>query len=153
MKENIPIYDADSLRSKLAGADDKDRVMDELQYALSYGPGVLVMRNLVPEAVIERAEQVCEEVRAGGYGTKAYDPDSKHSKRTFAYILKHALHDPESYADYYGNEVLATVCEAWLGPSYQITASMNAIRSGGEQQAIHRDYRKCHLVCTEGAAS
>lgn len=36
----------------------------------------------------------------------------------------------------------AAVCEAWLGPSYQITGTLNATFAGGNQQEIHRDYRK-----------
>lgn len=35
----------------------------------------------------------------------------------------------------------AAVCEAWLGPGYQITATTNATFVGGNQQDIHRDYR------------
>ena len=36
----------------------------------------------------------------------------------------------------------ALVCEAWLGPAYQITTQSNAIRAGSDQQEIHRDYRE-----------
>jgi ectoine hydroxylase-related dioxygenase (phytanoyl-CoA dioxygenase family) len=31
-------------------------------------------------------------------------------------------------------------CEAWLGPSYQITAQMNNVKPGSSSQAVHRDY-------------
>jgi ectoine hydroxylase-related dioxygenase (phytanoyl-CoA dioxygenase family) len=36
----------------------------------------------------------------------------------------------------------AAVCEAWLGPGYQITGTTNATFVGGDQQDIHRDYRE-----------
>jgi len=40
----------------------------------------------------------------------------------------------------------AAVCEAWLGPSYQITGTLNATFAGGNQQEIHRDYRKSETL-------
>lgn len=39
----------------------------------------------------------------------------------------------------------SAVCEAWLGPSYQLQGSLNATFKGGDQQAIHRDYRMSYL--------
>ena len=43
------------------------------------------------------------------------------------------------------------VCEAWLGPAYQMTAQVNLVRPGGAAQTAHRDY---HLgfQTAEGAA-
>lgn len=69
---------------------------------LSIGPGFFVVRGMVPTAVIDRTEEIAKDVHAkwpakgGGAG----------SMRTSAFIEKHAVTDPESYADYYGNEVL-----------------------------------------------
>jgi len=39
----------------------------------------------------------------------------------------------------------SAVSEAWLGPSYQMSGSLNGTFLGGEQQPIHRDYREFSL--------
>jgi len=75
--------------------------MDELQHALLDGPGLFVMRQMVPADVIDRAEAVAEELNP-----KANHEGKKHSRRTFAYSEKHAQHDPASFAEYYANDVL-----------------------------------------------
>jgi hypothetical protein len=81
--------------------EDRYAVMEELQRALLSGPGVFVMRNMIAVDTIDKAVRVGDEL----------NPRSKHagakaSRRTFAYNEKHAQHDPESYAEYYGNDVL-----------------------------------------------
>jgi ectoine hydroxylase-related dioxygenase (phytanoyl-CoA dioxygenase family) len=53
---------------------------------------------------------------------------------------KHALTDPPSFTEYYSNPWLAAVSESWLGPSYRITAQLNAVHPGGAAQDSHRDY-------------
>ena len=44
------------------------------------------------------------------------------------------------FADYYANDALAVVCQAWLGPRYQVTSQVNVVNPGGTQQVPHRDY-------------
>jgi ectoine hydroxylase-related dioxygenase (phytanoyl-CoA dioxygenase family) len=44
------------------------------------------------------------------------------------------------FAQYYANDSLATVCQAWLGPRYQLTSQVNVVNPGGQQQVPHRDY-------------
>ena len=34
---------------------------------------------------------------------------------------KLAVHNPQNFIDYYKNDYIQTVSEAWLGPKYQIT--------------------------------
>ena len=53
---------------------------------------------------------------------------------------KLALHAPQVFADYYANDALAVVCQAWLGPRYQVTSQVNVVNPGGNQQVPHRDY-------------
>jgi ectoine hydroxylase-related dioxygenase (phytanoyl-CoA dioxygenase family) len=53
---------------------------------------------------------------------------------------KLALHAPQVFAEYYANDSLATVCQAWLGPRYQVTSQVNVVNPGGTQQVPHRDY-------------
>ena len=53
---------------------------------------------------------------------------------------KFAVRDPEAFAAYYGNDVIALVSEAWLGPAYQVTSQVNVVNPGGTAQVAHRDY-------------
>ena len=47
---------------------------------------------------------------------------------------------PQVFAEYYANDALAIVCQAWLGPRYQVTSQVNVVNPGGTQQVPHRDY-------------
>ena len=53
---------------------------------------------------------------------------------------KLCLAEPATFARYHGNVPVAAVCEAWLGPGYQLTAQVNVVRPGGRAQNPHRDY-------------
>lgn len=50
------------------------------------------------------------------------------------------MSDAEGFALYYGNSAIAAICEAWLGPAYQMTAQVNCVNPGGAAQDAHRDY-------------
>jgi ectoine hydroxylase-related dioxygenase (phytanoyl-CoA dioxygenase family) len=54
------------------------------------------------------------------------------------------------FADYYANDVVALVSEAWLGPGYQVTSQVNVVNPGGQAQTAHRDY---HLGFMDAAAA
>ena len=60
--------------------------------------------------------------------------------RVWGALDKLAVTDPETFADYYANDVLALVSEAWLGPGYQVTSQVNVVNPGGQAQVAHRDY-------------
>ena len=53
---------------------------------------------------------------------------------------KLCLRDPATFAAYYGNDIIALISEAWLGPAYQLTSQVNNVRPGGASQSAHRDY-------------
>ncbi len=44
------------------------------------------------------------------------------------------------FAEYYANDTIAVVSQAWLGPRYQVTSQVNVVNPGGKQQVPHRDY-------------
>ena len=50
------------------------------------------------------------------------------------------LRDPTVFATYYGNDIIALISEAWLGPAYQVTSQINVVNPGGAAQVAHRDY-------------
>lgn len=100
--QNVVVYDAASVLPLIQkSASDRYAVMDEIQRALLTGPGVCVMRNMYSTELIDRVQEVAIKVNP-----RTDKADGKPSRRGFAFIEKHAKADPESFADYYSNEVL-----------------------------------------------
>jgi len=146
--QGVPIYDGDTLRAAQASAVDpaawRNRLMSEWASIWQSGPGVLVVQGLYPdEAVVDattRAFQALieESRRAGHSGDHFAKPGA--NDRVWNALEKLCLRAPDVFATYYGNALLATVCEAWLGPAYQITSQINCVNPGGQAQVAHRDY-------------
>ncbi|MEV6615097.1 phytanoyl-CoA dioxygenase family protein [Streptomyces sp. NPDC051051] len=152
VEHNVPVYDGDRLR----GGSAPD-VGAELVRALTDGPGVVVVRGAFPEtAVVDRLTAVFDALIAGqrASGRAADDHFAKPgaNDRVWNALEKAARHDPEAFADYYANDVLALVSRAWLGPGYQVTSQVNVVNPGGAAQSPHRDY---HLgfLSNEAAAA
>ena len=55
-------------------------------------------------------------------------------------LLRKPDKHPATFAAYYGNDIIALISEAWLGPAYQITSQLNVVNPGGAAQSAHRDY-------------
>lgn len=127
----------------IAGADRR-ALQSELIRALTDGPGVVVFENAFDTAVVDRASAAFDEliVRQRAEGTAAGDHFGKPgaNDRVWNAAQKLALHSPDVFADYYANDALALVCQAWLGPRYQVTSQVNVVNPGGAAQVPHRDY-------------
>ncbi|GAA0922339.1 phytanoyl-CoA dioxygenase family protein [Streptomyces thermoalcalitolerans] len=141
VERNVLLYDAGRLRE----ADDHRAVQAELARALEEGPGVVVFRGAFPDtAVVDRATAVFQgliaEQRTSGAGAGDHFARPGANDRVWNALEKMALRDPETFADYYANDVLALVSEAWLGPGYQVTSQVNVVNPGGAAQTVHRDY-------------
>jgi ectoine hydroxylase-related dioxygenase (phytanoyl-CoA dioxygenase family) len=80
-------------------------------------------------------EQHASDSQAGDHFAKPGAND-----RIWNALEKLCLRDPECFARYYGNSVIALVSEAWLGPCYQVTSQINVVNPDGEAQSPHRDY-------------
>ncbi|MEV5006057.1 phytanoyl-CoA dioxygenase family protein [Streptomyces sp. NPDC055692] len=153
---NVLVYDAERLR----GAADpaaRDALRAELVRALDEGPGIVVFRGAFPDtAVVDRATAVFRaliaEQRASGAGAGDHFAEPGANDRVWNALEKAALHDPEAFADYYANDVLALVGEAWLGPGYQVTSQINVVNPGGAAQTVHRDYHLGFLANEVAAA-
>ncbi len=65
---------------------------------------------------------------------------------------KLALLAPDVFAEYYANDTLAVVSQAWLGPRYQVTSQINVVNPGGNQQVPHRDYHLGFVASDDLAA-
>ncbi|WP_306188959.1 phytanoyl-CoA dioxygenase family protein [Streptomyces sp. MK5] len=151
VEQGVLVYD----RERLVAAGDRAAVRAELVHALDEGPGVLVVRGAFPDpAVVDRTTAVFDALIAGqrAAGKSAGDHFARPgaNDRVWNALEKAARYDPESFADYYANDVLALVSRAWLGPGYQVTSQVNVVNPGGAAQTVHRDY---HLGFLTGEAA
>ncbi|MFE1913798.1 phytanoyl-CoA dioxygenase family protein [Streptomyces anandii] len=150
VERNVLVYDAGRLT-----AADRDGVREELVHALTAGPGIVVFRGAFPDPeAVDRATAVFEALiaaqRASGTGAGDHFAPPGANDRVWNALEKAALHDPDAFAAYYANDVLALAGEAWLGPGYQVTSQVNVVNPGGAAQTAHRDY---HLGFLSGEAA
>lgn len=143
VEKNVLIYDCATLAKDLP--ENRRAIMAEWVEALQSGPGVVVLKGAEPNlAVIDRASDVfraliAEQNLAGSGGGDHFAKPGAND-RIWNSLEKHCLKDPENFAHYYGNQFLALISEAWLGPYYQMTAQLNVVNPGGAAQSPHRDY-------------
>lgn len=139
VRRNVLVYSAaDMVRA------DRRSVQAELIAALSEGPGVVVIEGAFHDAVVDAASAaftalIAAQHRAGGPAGDHFGAAGAND-RVWNAAQKLALHSPEVYAEYYANDSLALVCQAWLGPRYQVTSQVNVVNPGGPDQVPHRDY-------------
>ncbi len=143
--EQVLVYDCAAVRAAAATEEGRDAVSAELVRALTDGPGVVVLEGAYPDhAVVDRVTAVFDAMiadeRAGGGPSGDHFAAPGANSRVWNALEKLAVRDPGAFVDYYGNDVLALVSAAWLGPGYQVTSQVNVVRPGGRAQDPHRDY-------------
>ncbi|GAA1834976.1 phytanoyl-CoA dioxygenase family protein [Pseudonocardia ailaonensis] len=136
----VTVYQAAGLR-----LGDPAEVRDELARALLDGPGIVAIRGAFGDrSVLDRAtEAFFALIRAqhdAGITIGDHFARPGSNDRVWNALEKLALADADTFAAYYANDVLALVCEAWLGPAYQVTSQVNVVNPGGTAQSPHRDY-------------
>jgi ectoine hydroxylase-related dioxygenase (phytanoyl-CoA dioxygenase family) len=139
IRANVLIYSATE-----ATRADRRSLQAELIRALTDGPGVVVFEGAFgPDIVAEANEAffaLIHEQRAEGSASGDHFGTPGANDRIWNAAQKLALRAPAVFADYYANDILAIVCQAWLGPRYQVTSQVNVVNPGGKQQVPHRDY-------------
>lgn len=145
VEKNVLIYDSASVLKAAASGEGRRAVLAEICEAFATGPGVVVLKRAFENTeVIDAASSIFDEIineqqrTSSGGGDHFAKPGA--NDRIWNSLEKHCLKDPENFAEYYGNELIALVSEAWLGPSYQMTAQVNRVNPGGAAQSAHRDY-------------
>jgi ectoine hydroxylase-related dioxygenase (phytanoyl-CoA dioxygenase family) len=141
VERNVLVYDSARLRR----TEDPRGLQAELVRALTDGPGIVVFRAAFPDpTVVDRLSAVFDALIAEQHASGATAGDHfaapGANDRVWNALEKAALHDPETFADYYANDILALVSTAWLGPAYQVTSQVNVVNPGGAAQTAHRDY-------------
>ncbi|MFF7600859.1 phytanoyl-CoA dioxygenase family protein [Streptomyces mirabilis] len=145
VEQNVPLYDSDRLRSLAISPEGRRSMQDELVRALSDGPGIVVLKGAFPDtAVVDAASEafraLIEEERASGTARGDHFAKPGANDRVWNALDKVAVRAPEVFADYYANDILELIAEAWLGPAYQVTSQVNVVNPGGAAQNVHRDY-------------
>lgn len=141
--QGVLLYDASRLRAAVATGEG-DAVETELVQAWSEGPGIVVVEGALEPEVVDAATAVFDRIiaaekAAGGPAGDHFGAPGAND-RIWNAVQKHAVADPESFVDYYSNDLVALCCRAWLGPGYQVTAQPNVVHPGGTAQTVHRDY-------------
>ncbi len=144
VRDNVLVYGL-RLRDHLATPEGRRDVQAELARALADGPGLVVFTGAFRDTgVVDRATAVFEamiaEQKAAGVVGGDHFATPGANDRVWGALDKFAVRDPEAFAEYYGNDVLALVSEAWLGRGYQVTSQVNVVNPGGKAQVAHRDY-------------
>jgi ectoine hydroxylase-related dioxygenase (phytanoyl-CoA dioxygenase family) len=138
-RSNVLVYTTAAI-----DAADRRSLQSEVIRALADGPGVVIIEGAFNTDVVDRASEaffaIIDAQRAAGDARGDHFGKPGANDRIWNAAQKLALHAPEVFADYYANDALAVVCQAWLGPRYQITSQVNVVNPGGTQQVPHRDY-------------
>src|SRR6476659_4144014 len=137
VRENVLVYPS-------TPPSDRRALQADLIHALTDGPGVVVFEHAYSAGVIDRASEafyaIIEAQRAAGSAAGDHFGKPGANDRIWNAAQKLALHAPEVFAEYYANDTIAVVSQAWLGPRYQVTSQVNVINPGGAAQVPHRDY-------------
>jgi ectoine hydroxylase-related dioxygenase (phytanoyl-CoA dioxygenase family) len=138
IRSGVPVYTPGDLTA------DRQALRTELIAALSDGPGVVVFEGALEHDVVDRASAaftaLIDAQRAAGGAVGDHFGEAGANDRIWNAAQKLALHAPGVFAEYYAADALALVCEAWLGPRYQVTSQVNVVNPGGKAQVPHRDY-------------
>jgi ectoine hydroxylase-related dioxygenase (phytanoyl-CoA dioxygenase family) len=137
----VPVYDATAL--DLSDPEARAALLAEWAHVLGQGPGALALAGAMDDlealdAATAAFRRIVEAER--GRGGADHFAAAGANDRVWNAAQKLCLADPATFARYHGNAVLDAVCEAWLGPGYQMTAQVNVVRPGGKAQQPHRDY-------------
>ncbi len=141
----VPVYTGDRFENSISDPDESRSLQAELVHALLDGPGIVVVKGAFGDlAAVDRVSDVFRQMiadqRASGSVVGDHYAVPGANDRVWNALEKLAVRDPEAFAAYYANDVIAIVSSAWLGPGYQITSQVNVVNPGGAAQVAHTDY-------------
>lgn len=145
IENNIPVYEMQDLRPSLEEKQARRELMAEWARVLRTGAGVVVLKKSYADtAVLDKATLIfegiiTEEKQRSGGGDDHFAAAGSND-RVWNSLQKLCEAAPDVHLDYFANTSIAAVCEAWLGPNYQMTAQVNLVHPGGAAQQAHRDY-------------
>ncbi|ESY82228.1 phytanoyl-CoA dioxygenase [Mesorhizobium sp. LNHC221B00] len=145
IEKNVPVYDGDAVRTAVGDPETRKALLAEWVEALTDGPGVVAFKKAFADtgpidAATALFNDMIAEQHATGTGGGDHFAKPGANDRIWNALEKFCLRDPAAFAAYYGNEIIALISEAWLGPAYQMTSQINCVNPGGAAQSPHRDY-------------
>ena len=145
VQNNIPIYNISALKNVIENSELKRELMEEWAWVLRESSGAIVLRNAYSDTslideVTELYEQIISEEKQKSGGGADHFAAAGANDRIWNSLQKLCEASPDVFLRYFANTAIETACEAWLGPSYQMTAQVNLVHPGGEAQRAHRDY-------------
>ena len=156
IEREVVIYDIVQLEPLVATTAGRRAVMTELARAFNRGPGIVVIRNAINRAVLDRAnvefDALIDAQNASGAAAGDYFVKAGANDRVWNALEKLAVDAPEVFVAYYACDAIALAATAWLGPGYQITSQLNQVRPGGTAQRAHRDYPLGFTTAAQAAA-
>ena len=145
VEKNIPVYDMDDLRPGLEDPAKRRDILGEWARVLRQGAGVVALKKSYTDTtVLDEATQIYERIIAeekeGSGGAGDHFAAAGANDRIWNSLQKLCEAAPDVFLAYFANTSIDAVCEAWLGPNYQMTAQVNLVHPGGAAQQAHRDY-------------
>ena len=145
IEHNIPIYDVAAGTFDLASPQGRREIMAEWARVLRTGAGIVVLKSAYSDvSAIDEATQIYEDIiareKAESGGSADHFAAAGANDRVWNSLQKLCEAAPDVFLRYFANEAISAVCEAWLGPNYQMTAQVNLVHPGGAAQQAHRDY-------------
>lgn len=144
VEKNIPIYDGPSVMAHLTNPQMRGAVLSEWADMLVRRSGVIVIKQAITDhAAIDGVTQIYHDIIAAEKTTQTggdHFAGKGANDRVWNSLQKLCLADPALFIRYFGNPVIDGVCEAYLGPAYQMTAQVNLVYPTGRAQTAHRDY-------------
>ena len=144
VEKNVPIYENAQITALFGNPVERRNIMAEWANVLLNGPGVLVIKQVyrdktVIDAATAAFDAIMASEAASGGGADHFAKAGANG-RIWNSLQKLCEADPDLFARYHAIPAIDAICEAWLGPNYQMTAQVNLVRPGGEAQLAHRDY-------------
>ena len=144
IEKNIPLYDGPSLTGILANPETRYSLLSEWANILVHQSGVIVIKQAITDHdVIDAVTQIYHDIIEAERGTQTggdHFAGKGANDRIWNSLQKLCLADPALFIRYFGSPSIDGVCEAFLGPAYQMTAQVNLVRPTGRAQTAHRDY-------------
>ena len=145
IQKNIPVYHGADVREAVKDPATRKALLVEWVEAMATGPGVVAFKqafadNAPIDAATKLFNEMIAEQHATGTGGGDHFAKPGANDRIWNALEKLCLRDPQTFAAYYGNDIIALIAEAWLGPAYQTTSQVNCVNPGGAAQSAHRDY-------------
>lgn len=143
VEKGVLVY-SDRLLPFLDSVEGRRDVRSEIARALSSGPGIVVFKSAFTADVVDRTTEsffdLLREEKASGMVAGDHFAAPGANDRVWNALEKLAVRDPDLFAEYFANDYVALAATAWLGPGYQMNASLNIVNPGGKAQIAHRDY-------------